>query len=128
MNRWLRSSFFSFALMLTLALSAFWTVPVLADEGAPLDAETSESLPPSEELPAETLIEETLTEESASQEDAVAELLASVPEGTDVVVVNEEGETVPLATQGAADAIEFIDPVWCPTGVTPQNGTGGCTT
>jgi hypothetical protein len=134
MNRWLRSSMFSFVLLFTLAISAFWTVPVLADDGSPPEPAAEETMPPVEDGSAAEVTDETspveapVIEEAPSQEEIVPELLASVPDGTEVVVVNEEGENVPLVTQEAADAIEFIDPVWCPTGVTPQNGTGGCTT
>ena len=51
----------------------------------------------------------------------------SVPDGTGLAVVNAEGETVPLATQEAAEIISTGDPMWCPTGVPPIPSTGGCT-
>src|SRR5688500_14629142 len=129
MNRWLRSSMFSFALMLALAVSAFWTVPALADDESPPAAESAESLPPSEEepsseeLPAETPVIEQVIPEEQDQEETVTEMLASVPERTDVVVVNAEGEIEPLATEEAAQLIEIIDPMWCPVGVNPGAAT-----
>ena len=44
-----------------------------------------------------------------------------------MVVLDEEGEAVPLATQEAAEAIATSDPMWCPDGVHPIANTGGCT-
>ncbi|CAG1006828.1 hypothetical protein ANAEL_03461 [Anaerolineales bacterium] len=55
---------------------------------------------------------------------SVSEALASIPEGTNVVVLDASGQAVPLATQEAADIIIVSDPMWCPTGVTP--GKTGC--
>ena len=58
---------------------------------------------------------------------ALTELLDQLPEGTEVQVVGENGEALPLVTQEAADAITSSDPIWCPSTVlTPLNGTGGC--
>jgi hypothetical protein len=48
------------------------------------------------------------------------EILATVPEGTEVVVLDENGESVPLATSEAAEIIAAGDPIWCPTGVAPN--------
>jgi hypothetical protein len=44
--------------------------------------------------------------------------------GTDVVVVNERGHKVALASQEAAKVVATSDPMWCPSGVTP--GGSGC--
>lgn len=118
-----------------MAFSAMWTMPALADDSTPPPTETpteevTEEAPPvvEEILPTEVpVVEQAVPEEIAPVGETVAELLTQVPEGTELVVVNREGETVPLVTQEAADAIAFVDPIWCPTGVAPQNGTGGCT-
>ena len=46
-----------------------------------------------------------------------------------MVILNVEGESVPLASQEAADAIVTGDPIWCPAGVAkPVVGMNGCTT
>jgi len=64
------------------------------------------------------------TDEEAGDEDS---LIAQLPNGTDVVVLDEEGQVVSLASQEAADAIIISDPLWCPDGVDPIAHTGGCT-
>src|SRR5688572_24476176 len=109
MNK-LRSTMFLWTLILALVASAVSTGPALADEGTPPATDT-----PSTETPP--------TEETSPP---VAEILAAVPEGTDVIVIDEEGETAPLATQEAAETIVHGDPLWCPAGVAPKPGLGGC--
>lgn len=152
MNR-LRTIMFVVTVFLALLLSAVNTVPALADDGAPPPpAETSvapppeeapppepppaeepapaEEAPPAEAVPAEepAAVEAAPASEEPAvpQEETVAEVLAQLPEGTDLVVVDAEGEVLPLATEEAAQAIAFVDPVWCPTGVAPNPGVGGC--
>lgn len=56
----------------------------------------------------------------------VQEILTQVPENTQVVVLDENGKSVPLATEEAAQIAEVVDPMWCPEGVAP--GGAGCTT
>jgi hypothetical protein len=90
-----------------LAYSAMQTVPALADDGVPpQDAGASDSQP----------------EETTAPEEVISQL----PEGTDVVVVGEAGDTLPLATQAAADGFVEGDPMWCPAGVAPKENTNGC--
>ena len=113
----------------------------VADETAAEEAVGDDTDPESEELvgeePAavEAASEDIVPEESAVDEPAPegeiqiekAPALAQVPDGTDVVVVDEEGEVVPLATQEAAEAIASSDPMWCPDGVDPIANTDECT-
>ncbi len=56
-------------------------------------------------------------------------ILSDVPENTTVAVVNAEGQSEPLATQAAADALATTsDPIWCPAAqTTPTPGANGCT-
>src|ERR1041385_8325094 len=54
----------------------------------------------------------------------VAEILTQVPESTEVVVLDESGNSVPLASQEAAEIAAMTDPMWCPAGVLP--GGQGC--
>ncbi|RPJ25470.1 MAG: HYR domain-containing protein [Chloroflexi bacterium] len=56
----------------------------------------------------------------------LAELLVEAPENTEVIVLDENGDSVPLASQEATDITEATDPMWCPEGVLP--GGSGCTT
>jgi hypothetical protein len=64
------------------------------------------------------------TDAPAAEPILVPEILAQVPDQTQVVVINPDGTTEPLATQAAADAITTGDPMWCPEGVAP--GGVGC--
>jgi hypothetical protein len=133
MNK-LRYSMFIVTVFLVLALSAVSTVPALADDETPPQPAAEETTPPveagSDEIPpTEQVSEEApptevpVIEETALQDETVAELLATVPEGTEVVVINEEGDVVPLATEEAAQLIEIVDPMWCPAGVNPGAAT-----
>ena len=58
-------------------------------------------------------------------EAAPENLAAAIPEGTDVVVLDENGNALPLASTEAAEIIATGDPMWCPDGVAP--GGAGCT-
>jgi hypothetical protein len=48
-----------------------------------------------------------------------------IPDTTDILVFNANGELEPLVTQEAADIIAQGDPIWCPEGTKP--GDVGCT-
>ena len=58
---------------------------------------------------------------------ATATALTQVPDGTQITVVDGNGNVQPLATQAAANIIATGDPIWCPAGASPIAGTGGCT-
>jgi hypothetical protein len=131
------SPFLTVAFVFVFILSGVLATPVYADE----------SLPPVD-VPAEIQAEETAPQESGEEEappsttgevDSApsesgltndAPILEQLPENTEIIITNEEGESIPLATQEAQEILDdgIIDPVWCPVGVAPQNGTGGCTT
>ena len=133
MNSQSRSVMFVLTLLMVFALSAFTTVPAYADDSTPPPTETPtvETLPTEVVIEAAPAVEEVPPTEAPIMEETapVAELLTQIPEETEVVIVNGADETVPLVTREAADAIEFVDPLWCPTGVSPKtDGTGGCTT
>jgi Right handed beta helix region len=67
------------------------------------------------------------TEEAVPSEDPT--ILNDVPENVTVEVVNADGQSEPLATQAAADAIATSDPMWCPVvnGTATPPGGAGCT-
>jgi hypothetical protein len=107
--------------ILTLLVNLAFPVTALADEETPPPLATEEPAEPPAEEPAEV---PTPTEE----EPTVAEVLEELPEGTEVVIVNEDGQAEPLATEQAAEIAAFSDPVWCPnTQSTPTPGSNGCT-
>ncbi|MEW6401646.1 MAG: HYR domain-containing protein [Chloroflexota bacterium] len=110
-----------FLILLIMGLSLANTGTVLADEGDPTDVPVVEPTePPTEETPepqATPLPEENVA--TPVPEESSVDLLAQVPENTNVVVLDENGETVSLASQAAADMVEIGDPMWCPEGTLP---------
>ncbi|WKZ36781.1 MAG: right-handed parallel beta-helix repeat-containing protein [Anaerolineales bacterium] len=95
-------------IILTLLASLILPVAVLADEVNP---------------PEEPVVEETIDGDPAPP--SVSEILEDLPENTEVVVLDEEGTLLPLASEAAAEIITDTDPMWCPVGVLP--GGAGCT-
>lgn len=112
------------AVLVALLASAVSPLAVLADDGVPPEA------PSGETTGEEPVVDEAVppVEENAPVEEPVqvAEILEQVPEGTEVVVVNQEGEVEPLATEEAAAIIVAGDPIWCPASAAP--GDPSCTT
>ena len=127
-------------LIFVLCLSLINVNPVLADDAPPTEPPTATeevTEPPTEEAtPIPEFITETpvsteeppVTEEQvpSSEEPPASELLAELPENTELVVLDENGDRVLLASQEAAVILEEADPMWCPQGILP-NGVG-CTT
>lgn len=139
------------AVFFALLFSAVLPTTAFAQEGQPPIEPTGEPLPQpepttapeassptegaeddlvelSEEEPQQEAAAEQQTEEVPSAEGAeeqTSSLLADLPEGTDLVVLDENGEPMSLASDEAAQAIVIGDPMWCPTGVTPPVGGGG---
>ena len=101
--------------------------PLPPAEEPPADGgETS----PGEESPTTEIGESPLppAEESPTEETStVPEIMEQTPEGTELVVLNEEGTAEPLTTQAAAEILEKGDPVWCPEGQAPTPDNNGCT-
>ena len=110
-----------------------------ASEGETDDTATEEDVveEPAEEA-AEEQVDETATSEEGTDElpgeeqpdEADAEepsLMEQVPDNTEVVVLNSEGEAEPLATQEVANAVAASDPIWCPGTQAPTPGANGCT-
>jgi len=132
----------SIIVLIVFVISLFSTANnVRADEGTPPPPTEEATDPPTEDtdtqtVPAETELAPSETElapietevvpaetEPAPTEtpelDTVEEILDAAPEGVDVVVLDENGEALPLATEEAASIILQGDPVWCPDGQTP---------
>ncbi|HSM72954.1 MAG TPA: right-handed parallel beta-helix repeat-containing protein [Anaerolineales bacterium] len=100
---------------------------VVTDESAEESTEAVATPVPTEE----TSSEEQTDEASSNEEDATTSedtsLLSDVPDDTTVIVLNEDGEAEPLATEAAADAIATSDPIWCPGNQPPTPDANGCT-
>lgn len=106
------------ALMLSLAFAT----PAFADEAPPPPAPTEEAAEGQEPAPPS----ESAASESAPPEETVSEILEQLPSDTELVVVDENGEALPLASEAAEEAVLVKDPIWCPAGVAPKPGIGGC--
>ena len=59
----------------------------------------------------------------ADEEASPSTLFSQVPEETSIVVLDENGNPVPLVSQDGLDVILEDDPMWCP-GTTPPGGVG----
>ncbi|HKY54665.1 MAG TPA: HYR domain-containing protein [Anaerolineales bacterium] len=88
--------------------------PVVATETPVVDAPVPTEAASTEQPPV------------AEEQAPIAELLTQAPENTDLVVLDENGEALPLTSQEALNTILETDPMWCPAGVLP--GGAGCTT
>ena len=123
------------------------------DEPVETDEASVEETAPADEpsAPAETPVEETNPAEGTPEPEGtpadevvpesapgvkpavetesltVAEALEQAPTGTEIVVVNAEGQIEQLASTEAAEIVAAADPLWCPTGQAPTPGANGCT-
>ncbi len=136
-----RFSMMTVTMLMVLVVSTIWVVPVFADDSTPpppVDTPTevvpAVDEPTATDVPAEEVtapVEAASTEvvpEAVAPDMTITEVLTAAPDGTDVQVVDGNGESLPLASQEAADVVAGGDPIWCPVGVTPKSGVGGCTT
>ena len=139
MNPKNRLFFFSLVAVVTLLVNLALPINVFADDATPPPAATEEpAQPPTNPIATEAPVQsstdpvateapvvsptEEATQEAtqeaapAEKEPTVAEVLDQVPDDTQVVVLNEQGENVPLASQEAADIMSDADtdPMWCP--------------
>lgn len=62
----------------------------------------------------------------ATEEPALLDVQQEIPQDTSIVVLDANGQPVPLAAQDAAEIIANSDPVWCPAGQAPTIGANGC--
>ncbi len=116
-----RSTPLAFALIGTLIFQLATPVFAFADEGVPPpDLEAGEVVPAdalvAPEAPASEPVEAQAPPATAP---TPAEVLADVPDGTAVLVLDEAGEPEPLTTPEAAESIITSDPEWCPDGQSP---------
>lgn len=124
----------SFVLVFILILSAVLATPAYADEAPPPEDVTTEEQV--DEMEAQPPVEEEATPpstgetESAPLEESTTDeeqpILEQLPENTELIVLDEEGETLPLVTEEAQQIFSSSDPMWCPAGKTPIANVGGC--
>ncbi len=133
---------FSFLLIASIVLANVSIA--FADDGTPPEATATAE--PTEELADPTATEETelppatetptpqvtptpeVDETTSPEEQVPAEeeapepaLFEQIPGDTDVVVLDENGETLPLASEAAMDVILDTDPMWCPAESSPAD-------
>ena len=85
--------------------------------------------PPVEPAPPTTTLEPTLVPEEPTAEATATEVVASasVIDSTDLVILDEQGQSLIVGSQEAADVMATSDPVWCPEAITvPTPGANGC--
>jgi hypothetical protein len=138
---------FSIVTVLTFSFNLAAPITVYADDApSPAEGSGDETAPPQDsnpepESPAEAPAdnppaaepapasdpepEQAAETPPAAEPESVAEVLAQIPDDTDLVVLDEQGEAQPLASQAAADTIVNGDPMWCPGTTLP--GGAGCT-
>ncbi len=131
-----------FVLVLGVAILAQLMNPTLARaDGEPPPVPTdsaTEVVPPELPVATETPVAAEISpigdssivapvEPVATEEPTLLEVFQEIPEGTNIVVLDETGQAVPLAVQEAEDIIAENDPIWCPTGQSPRPGANGCT-
>ena len=110
---------FPVALILALTASMIGTRSVLADDAPPT---------PTDEVSTETPPVEDPSETQETVEQTVPEILEQLPAETEIVVLDENNEPLPLVSNEAATVLVTGDPQWCPAGVTPGTDTlGQCT-
>lgn len=125
--------FTTVVLILTLLTNLAMPVAAFADEETPQPPTTEEPLVEEIQTP-EPITEEVSSsietmEQPALEPDSVSEILDQLPENTNLIVLNEDGNVEPLVTEEAANVIVAGDPMWCPDGASPNTDpNGGCTT
>ncbi|MFN8410897.1 MAG: hypothetical protein U0Z26_00780 [Anaerolineales bacterium] len=115
MNR-TRYQMFVTTVLTVLVLSAMRTMPALADDGVPPPLSTD--VPVVVEPQAVVVAIESAPVETVP---ALAEEEASVIVNPTAPLIDE-----PLSESNAPSTVIDGDPLWCPAGVAPKAGTGGC--
>ena len=92
--------------------------PVPTEEAAPAE----EPAPTEEPLVLESAtleMEGSLSDAPALEDVTVAEVLESAPEGTEVIVLDENSDALALVSEVATQVVASGDPTWCPDGHMP---------
>jgi hypothetical protein len=90
-----RLTYFTLAVLFALLAAAVMPLAAFAQDEAPPADPAGESAPPAEEM-------------------TMPEVLEQLPEDTELVIVDAEGDPVPLASMEAAEALTLPDPKFCP--------------
>lgn len=123
---------FPLVVIMALLMSLVGTHTVLADDSAPptpTEAPTEET--PSTEEPTGNSQTETTTDSEPSEtpvvEESLPEILEQLPDETEIVILDESGEAMPMVTTEASAVYVAGDPQWCMAGYTPADDPAGGT-
>src|SRR5687768_17479356 len=122
----------SLFLIVVLCINLLSVQSARADGETPTEppvATQAETEPPVEPaLPTETLEPMPVQEEPTAAETATeVAASSSVIDTTDIVILDEQGQSLVVGSQEAANVMATSDPVWCPDSVsTPTPGSNGC--
>jgi len=98
--------------------------PAATDVPAATQAPVATEVPVTTDVPATT--DATIATDVSTQETTnTQEVLDQLPANTTLVILDENGQPEPLATQNAANIFVNGDPMWCPGTTLP--GGAGCT-
>lgn len=103
------------------------TDPLLETGDDIIDSVTEET-DPIDKTDAEFSPESEPQVEVPNTEITVAEIMLELPESTNIIVLDENGSSVPLAAQEAETIVQIADPIWCPESAVPPYTpeTQGC--
>ncbi|MCI0551917.1 MAG: HYR domain-containing protein [Anaerolineae bacterium] len=122
-----------------VALADDGTPPPPTDTAVPTEPSVVATEPPVESTPvpveetpaAETPVEESTPEATPTEETNPTNLLSELPPDTELIILDENQEPLPLASQEATEIVQIADPIWCPESVIattgPTPGANGCT-
>lgn len=113
MSKQKRMIVLSFAIFLSLLAAAAMPLVVLAQDEVPPQPDTPvevEDEPVVDEPVAGESVVESAPEETITEEVTIPEILEQLPEDTGLVVVDKEGETLPLVSTEAAEVLASGDP------------------
>lgn len=122
-----RISLYALVTLLTLIANLIFPAFVLADDETPTPVVTEETNRPEKtDIPSEE--SETPSQEPTDESAPapVSEILEQLPENTEVIVLDENGEALPLATKEAKEIVQTGDPIWCVDGTPPNPADPNC--
>lgn len=111
-------------------------VETSTDAGSPLTdpvetttpvAQTDTSGPMTPDLLPVTSVASEISDGSIPEQTTLLGTTQLIPNETNVVVLDVNGQAISLASQEAVEVIAQSDPIWCPSGQAPTAGANGCT-
>jgi len=101
------------------------TEPTVEPTIEPTEATIEPTQPPIADTPVPTEAPPAEETSGTGEQAPIVDMLNQAPDNTQIVVLDQNGDALPLTSQDALDTILETDPMWCPAGVLP--GGPGCT-